>query len=123
LRWDDGEYTEPDEYVYQPPPSVWQRIFGVFSRDSRLYDLNWAVKAYPNAPANYVLRGELLLRQGDLFGAIADFRRGYELAAAGVENEAWGVVAQSLQDRSLAGLRDALYRAARYNLDVKELGS
>ncbi len=120
---DDGEYTEPDEYIYQPPPSFWQRILGVFSRDSRLYDLNWAVKAYPDAPANYVLRGELLFARGDLFGAIADFRRGYELAAIGVENEDWGVVAQSLQDRALAGLRDALYRAARYNLDVREFGN
>jgi hypothetical protein len=63
-----------------------------------------------------VLRGELLLRQGDLFGAIADFRKGYELAAVRLETEDWGVVAQGLQDRALVGLRDALNRAARYNL-------
>lgn len=123
LLHDDGEYREPDEYVYQSPPSFWQRLLGTFSRDTRLYNLNWSIKAYPDAPANYVLRGEVLLAKGDLFGAIADFRKGYELAAVAVEEENWGVVAQGMQDRALAGLRDALHRAARYNLDVKDFSS
>ncbi len=113
----DEFHTEPAEYVYEPP-NLWQRIRGVFSGRSRLHNLNWAVQTYPDTAANYVLRGELLLKRGDLFGAIADFRRGYELAATDVENEDWGVVAQGLQDRALVGLRDALYRAARYNLDA-----
>ncbi|MEP7290610.1 MAG: hypothetical protein ABI835_02455 [Chloroflexota bacterium] len=116
---DDPLHSEPEEYVYQPSPSLWQRIRGMFSRDARLHDLNWAITAYPETAANYVLRGELLLRRGDLFGAIADFRKGFELAAEGVENEDWGMVAQVLQDRALAGLRDALYRTARYNLNTK----
>jgi len=118
LLREDEVHTEPAEYVYEAP-TLWQRIRGTFSRDTRLHNLNWAILAYPEVPANYVLRGELLLKQGDLFGAIADFRKGYELAAEGVENEDWGVVAQGLQDRALVGLRDALYRAARYNLDAR----
>lgn len=115
---EDEVHTEPAEYVYEAP-TLWQRIRGTFSQGARLQNLNWAILAYPEASANYVLRGELLLKQGDLFGAIADFRKGYELAAEGVENEDWGVVAQGLQDRALVGLRDALYRAARYNLDTR----
>ena len=117
---DDELHAEPAEYVYQSP-NLWQRIRGLFSQDSRLHNLNWAILAYPDTAANYVLRGELLLKRGDLFGAIADFRRGFDLAAADLESEDWGVVAQGLQDRALVGLRDALQRAARYNLDANTL--
>jgi len=94
---------------------LWQRIRGAFSRQERWRNLNWAIAAFPNIAANYVLRGELLLRQGDTPGAIADFRKALELAAAQVDVEDWGVVAQSVQDRALVGLRDALNSAARYN--------
>jgi tetratricopeptide (TPR) repeat protein len=95
--------------------SLWQRLRRVFSSRERWRNLNWAIAAYPHVAANYVLRGELLLKQGDTPGAIADFRRALDLAAAQVDKEDWGVVAQSLQDRALVGLRDALNSAARYN--------
>ena len=88
---------------------------GCFRGTERWHNLNWAIAAYPDVAANYVLRGELLLKQGDTLGAISDFRRALELAAEQVETEDWGVVAQAVQDRALAGLRDALHRAARYN--------
>ena len=68
--------------------------------------------AYPKVAANYVLRGELLMKQGDTPGAIADFQKALDLAVVQVEVEAWGVVAQSVQDRALVGLREALKRAA-----------
>ena len=94
---------------------MWQRLRATFSQQERWRNLNWAIMAYPNAAANYVLRGELLLRQGDTPGAIADFRKALDLAMVQVEVEDWGVVAQTVQDRALVGLRDALKRAARYN--------
>ena len=96
-------------------PSAWQRLRRLFGRETRLYNLNWAISAFPDAPANYVLRGELLLDLGDTVGAAADFRRALELAVAEVGAEDWGLIAQALQDRALVGLRDALLRSARYN--------
>ncbi|MEO8393756.1 MAG: tetratricopeptide repeat protein, partial [Chloroflexota bacterium] len=89
-------------------PSWWQRLRGSFSQRERWRNLNWSIAAYPNVAANYVLRGELLLKQGDTPGAIADFRKALDLAMVDVEKEDWGVVAQSVQDRALVGLRDAL---------------
>jgi hypothetical protein len=99
--------------------SLWARIRRSFSRMERWHNLNWTIAAYPDVAANYVLRGELLLRQGDTLGAISDFRHALRLAAEQVETEDWGVVAQAVQDRALAGLRDALRRAARYNSDIE----
>jgi hypothetical protein len=98
--------------------SLWTRIRRSFSRMERWHNLNWTIAAYPDVAANYVLRGELLLRQGDTLGAISDFRHALRLAAEQMETEDWGVVAQAVQDRALAGLRDALRCAARYNSDA-----
>jgi len=109
LQFDDQQDFQSES------PSLWQRIRAAFSRQERWRDLNWAIAAFPNVAANYVLRGEFLLRQGDTLGAIADFRKALELAAVQVEADDWGVVAQSVQDRALVGLRDALNSAARYN--------
>ncbi len=95
-------------------PSLLKRLLGG-STSERLYNLNWSIAAYPDVAANYVLRGELLKEHGDLVQAIADFRRALELSAKQFEIDDWGIVAQTMQDRALAGLRDALRRAARYN--------
>ncbi len=110
---DDEPEIEPEGEVAEP--SAWQRLRRLFRRETRLYNLNWAISAFPDAPANYVLRGELLLDLGDTVGAAADFRRALELAVAEVGAEDWGLIAQALQDRALVGLRDALLRSARYN--------
>ena len=113
-------FSEDEVEVHEEPesPSLWQRIRGSFSRNVRWHNLNWAIVTYPNVPANYVLRGEMLLKQGDTIGAVSDFRRALNLAGEQVETEDWGFVAQALQDRALVGLRDALYQAARYNLHI-----
>jgi len=94
-------------------PTLLQRIVAAFSRRERWRNLNWAIAAYPHVAANYVLRGELLLKQGDMTGAIGDFQHALDLAMADVEKEDWGVVAQNVQDRALVGLRDALNRSVR----------
>jgi hypothetical protein len=108
------------------PPSLWDRVRRLFAPDQtvraeRLRQLNWAVSVYPDVPTNYVLRGELLLGAGDTVGAIADFRRALELAAEQAVTEDWGVVAQSVQDRALADLRDALRQHARYNRSTNHM--
>ena len=106
-----------------PPESLWRRVRRWFSRMERWHNLNWTISAYPDVPVNFLLRGELLLGQGDTLGAITDFRRALELAAQQVDTEDWGVVAQTVQDRALAGLRDALRRAARYNPDTVDVNN
>ena len=95
--------------------SFWGRLRRAFAHDERWRSLNWTIVAYPNVAANYLLRGELLFHQGDTIGAISDFRKALQLAAEQAETDDWGVVAQALQDRALADLRDALRRATRYN--------
>lgn len=115
LHDDELHAPEIETDSFAATPSFWQRVSGIFGREARLYNLNWAISAYPDAAANYVLRGELLLSMRDSIGAAADFRRALELAVTDVENEDWGLVAQALQDRALVGLRDALLQSARYN--------
>jgi hypothetical protein len=119
---DEAAQFEPDDELetYRGRLSIWQRLRLTYSRNERWRKLNWAIAAYPTVASNYVLRGELLLKQNDTLGAISDFRRALELAAPQVETDDWGVVAQAAQDRALAGLRDALRRAARYNSSADE---
>ncbi len=115
---DDGIQQEAQFEVERV--SLLQRFRLLFSHWERWRNLNWTIVSCPDVAANYVLRGELLLNQGDVVGAISDFRRALELAAARVDQDDWGVVAQAMQDRALAGLRDALRRAARYNPGTDE---
>lgn len=86
----------------------WLRgLFGGDSLEARASDLTQMIEAQPEAPANYVFRGELLLKSGAYNAAADDFRRALELAAQQVEIARWGVVVQALQDRALAGLEQA----------------
>ncbi len=119
---DDEVQAEQDATQVSEPasPGLWPRIRAAFSVQERWSNLNWAIAAYPDVPTNFLLRGELLLAKGDVHGAIMDFRRALELAEAAVEQEDWGLVAQTTQDRALAGLRDALRRAARYNSGTEQ---
>lgn len=78
--------------------------------EMRLMALNEAIASYPDAAANYVLRGELLLKLGEAALAAADFRYALALTAAQVQTADWGLVAQTLHDRALVGLTRALRR-------------
>jgi hypothetical protein len=71
----------------------------------RLAALTDAIAANPDAAANYVMRGELFLEHGERELAYADFVKALTLAAAQLESEEWGLVAQAVQDRAEAGLR------------------
>jgi tetratricopeptide (TPR) repeat protein len=67
--------------------------------------LSAAIERYPDAPVNYVLRGELYLNEGYFAEAADDFRRGLALAEAKAEAADWGYVSQGLADRARQGLR------------------
>lgn len=86
-----------------------RRLFGSSDNTEtnrrRLRELSLAIEFYPDAPANYVLRGELYVEMGMSELAAADFRQALTLAVEQVETERWGVVAQAMQDRADAGLR------------------
>ncbi len=93
--------------------SFWQRLLTFLAptraerteqAQARVRDIDEALEQHPDSAANYVLRGEVYLELADYEQAAADFRRALELAAAQVERDDWGLVAQAVQDRALARL-------------------
>jgi len=75
------------------------------SAPSLLDELTEAIERYPDAPANYVLRGELLLDEGQPALAAQDFQRALELADPLAESANWGYINGALADRAREGLR------------------
>jgi uncharacterized protein HemY len=82
-------------------------------RERWLRELNQGIVNHPEAPTNYVLRGELALATRDYEQAAADFEKALELASAQVETSDWGVLAQAMQDRAYRGLKEARRRLHR----------
>jgi tetratricopeptide (TPR) repeat protein len=72
---------------------------------ARLGALTEQIAVYPNAAANYVLRGELYARAGEYALAEADFVKALALTAAQLPRTDWGLVEQAIQDRAEHGLR------------------
>lgn len=107
-----AETFTPPETLSEPTSvaiSVWTLLFKPkAAARQRIDGLGRAIERHPNAPTNYVLRGELLLKLRRYAEAEMDFRRALDLAAAQVESQDWGVVAQVAQDRALAGLKQAI---------------
>ena len=92
--------------------SFWQwlrRKLGAGSRNrlDRLAALDDAIVMHPDSPSNYVLRGEMYLKARDYLLAVHDFEQACRLIERHLEEDDWGVVAQSLQDRALRGLERA----------------
>lgn len=85
------------------------RLYGILTGDYGDWDseLDRAIERYPEAASNLVLRGELLLKQGQPERAKADFERACEISALRVADERFGFVAQMTQDRALDGLMRA----------------
>jgi tetratricopeptide (TPR) repeat protein len=71
----------------------------------RLDALSASIQARPHAAVNYLLRGELHLDAGRYEAAFQDFTQALRYADAQLEQSDWGVVAQTLRDRALVGLR------------------
>ncbi len=67
--------------------------------------LTQLIARQPQAPVNYVLRGEEWLICGDVERARADFERALQIATALEGASAWGYIYQSYIDRADAGLR------------------
>lgn len=89
----------------------WLRgLFGSDSTEARTAELTQMIESYPETAANYVFRGELLLKRRAYEQAADDFRHALELTTRQVRTAAWGLVAQALQDRALVGLEQAQRR-------------
>lgn len=89
--------------------TIWERLWRWFrpgedDDETRLISLTHAIEMYPDAPSNYVLRGEWYLKRGDIDAAVDDFQQAITLADAQYETSRWGIVAQTTRDRALEGL-------------------
>ncbi len=85
-----------------PPAADGERVSEVASR---VDVLTAAIEKRPDAPVNYVLRGEALLDGGDYGLAAEDFRKALELAEPQAESANWGYINRALADRAREGLR------------------
>lgn len=98
-------------------PSIWEQVrrwLRPHREDQlqRVRELSVAIELHPDSPANYVLRGELYLELGVAHMAADDFATAIDLAAAQIEEERWGLVAQPMLDRAIRGLYNAQNRFA-----------
>ena len=75
---------------------------------SRIEALTAAIALHPEAPVNYVFRGEALLENNFNEEAAADFEKGLELADSLAESANWGYIYRALADRAREGLRQCL---------------
>lgn len=75
------------------------------TRRAQIAVLSWLITTNPDAPVNYLLRGEEWLACGQLPHARKDFARARALAAQAYQGSAWGYIYQSYIDRADAGLR------------------
>lgn len=92
---------------------MWEKLFGwLGGRNAQMAALNDAIASEPDAPINYVRRGELRLAAEDFSGARDDFERALALAEAQFKADRWGITLQTIQDRAAAGLADVAVRAA-----------
>jgi tetratricopeptide (TPR) repeat protein len=108
-----------DATVSTPTPTVEMKIsrtgeYRLSKRERWLRSLNRAIAEHPEAPTNYVLRGELALEIKAYDQAISDFKKALELASIQVETSNWGIVAQVMQDRAQLGLSEAKRKAANH---------
>ena len=91
----------------------WLRGLFFGSPDQRLDDLTDAIEENPAAPANYVLRGEVLMDIGEYELAAGDFEHALTLAAAQFEEEDWGLLSQTMRDQAAHSLERARRKLAR----------
>ena len=93
---------EPVEPVERPSPI---ESHDVESDSMRLDALSRAIALYPDAPANYVFRAELLAEAGYVQPAVENFRQALTLAQQQAETADWGYIHRALMDRAIEGLR------------------
>jgi hypothetical protein len=71
----------------------------------RLQALDLAIECAPDAPVNYLLRGEYWLEVGEVDLARQDLEAARDLAKGQVESSDWGYIYQSYHDRAEALLK------------------
>ena len=95
----------------KPSPSLWQRLMNLLpsaeKQRRQLEELNTAIALHPDVAANYVLRGELHLKNDEPEQALEDFQQALELASYQLERDNWGFLDQVMQDRALHGIEQA----------------
>lgn len=110
-----------------PPRGWWARLRAALvdpgSVAQRLAALDAAIRARPNAPANYLLRAELYARLGEDALALADFEQARALAESALATDRWGLVNQALRDRAAVGAAAAARRLARAGGQLAARGS
>jgi len=67
--------------------------------DRQLENLNYAIKHHPDAPANFLLRGEYWMQAGEIEQAREDLSTARELAEKLIETNDWVSIPQSYIDR------------------------
>ena len=92
----------PDEITAAQLPDYRRRL--TFP-EARFIELTRAIDGHPDAPVNYVLRGELLLDAGDAVAAADDFATAILLAEQCAERAEWGYLSVALIERAHMGLR------------------
>jgi tetratricopeptide (TPR) repeat protein len=108
---DDGEATT----AAQQPVSFWMWLRGLLAGPTvrRLDELTGMIRYNPQAPSNYVLRGEIYMRVGEYERAAADFEQALLLAGGQFDEEDWGLLSQTLRDQAGYGLERAQRKLAR----------
>ncbi len=91
--------------------NLFHRILGSKRFDRRLRELDHVIALRPDVVVNYVLRGELHLKQNKYELAASDFERACKLAAEQMQTNNWGIVAQAMYDRAQVGLKQVERRA------------
>jgi len=95
----------------KPSPSFWQRLMNLLpsaeKQRRQLEELNTAIALHPDVAANYVLRGELHLKNNAPEQALEDFQQALELASYQLDRDNWGFLDQVMQDRALYGIKQA----------------
>ncbi len=89
----DGSFEDEPAFQGQLPANA---QIGLLTR---------AIEAEPDAPVNYLLRGEEWLICGETEQARADFEVARTLAEQGLRQSEWGYIFQAYIDRAAAGLR------------------
>lgn len=110
-----SEHTPPEVAESVPPaapPAQTRMSFGEWLRWRFLgvsvdavrveqhYALSDAIQRHPQAAVNYLLRAELYIQQREFALARADLTRALQLADEDYTRMAWGLLAQSVQERA-----------------------
>ncbi len=99
------ESSAPDSQQQPDDAAAENAVEPVSETVSRVEALTQAIERHPDAPVNYVLRGEVLLDGGDDELAAEDFEKALTLAEPGAETANWGYLNRALADRAREGLR------------------